>query len=86
MTLGVGAGPLTTVWSLSKIKYWSRLDCVIVNALTFTCSLLAGITFFGSVGVLAYRSNQTIDDLFESAEGINVCLESNNTNINSSIF
>ncbi|XP_068904719.1 sodium-dependent noradrenaline transporter-like [Tenebrio molitor] len=69
VSLGVGAGPLTTVWSVSRIKYWSHVDCIMINAIVFFCSFLSGIIFFNAAGVIATRSNDTISTYAKNCLG-----------------
>nr|XP_015836084.1 PREDICTED: sodium-dependent serotonin transporter isoform X2 [Tribolium castaneum] len=53
VSLGVGAGPLITIWSVSKLKYWTPCDTLTINVITFICSILSAIVFFTSAGLLA---------------------------------
>ncbi|XP_044266339.1 sodium-dependent noradrenaline transporter-like [Tribolium madens] len=65
VSLGVGAGPLITIWSISKLKYWSPCDTLMINVVTFICTLLSGIIFFSSAGILVGQNKKTLPEKHE---------------------
>lgn len=48
VSFGLGAGPTTTIWSLTGARYWNLKDCILITTASFLGSLFSAVIFFGS--------------------------------------